>query len=119
MKTPKISVEQFYVENASSLGLHLLAGADGLKRIIKEPTVNRPGLALAGFTKYFANKRIQTIGSAEATYLKSLTKEERLERFEQVCRCKIPGWCFLETFVRTRSFWLWRTNFRFRSSAVR
>ena len=42
MKTPKISVEQFYVENASSLGLHLLAGADGLKRIIKEPTVNRP-----------------------------------------------------------------------------
>ena len=50
MKTLKISVEQFYVENASSLGLHLLAGADGLKRIIKEPTVNRPGLALAGFT---------------------------------------------------------------------
>ena len=94
MKTPKISVEQFYVENASSLGLHLLAGADGLKRIIKEPTVNRPGLALAGFTKYFANKRIQTVGSAEATYLKSLTKEERLERFEQVCRCKIPGVVF-------------------------
>ena len=104
MKTPKISVEQFYVENASSLGLHLLAGADGLKRIIKEPTVNRPGLALAGFTKYFANKRIQTIGSAEATYLKSLTKEDRLERFEQVCRCKIPGVVFSRNLRPDKEF---------------
>ena len=116
MKTLKISVEQFYVENASSLGLHLLAGADGLKRIIKEPTVNRPGLALAGFTKYFANKRIQTIGSAEATYLKSLSKEERLKRF---VAAKFRGWCFPETFVRIRNFWPWRISFLFRSSVVR
>ena len=104
MKTLKISVEQFYVENASSLGLHLLAGADGLKRIIKEPTVNRPGLALAGFTKYFANKRIQTIGSAEATYLKSLSKEERLKRFEQVCSCKIPGLVFSRNLRPDKEF---------------
>jgi len=51
MSHPKITVEKFYVENASALGLRLLAGTDGLKRAIKEPTVNRPGLALAGFTK--------------------------------------------------------------------
>ena len=51
MKTPKVTVEDFYVDNASALGLRMLAGAGGLKRTIKEPTVNRPGLALAGFTK--------------------------------------------------------------------
>ena len=44
----------------------------GLKRIIREPTVNRPGLALTGFTRYFANKRIQVIGNAEAYFLQSL-----------------------------------------------
>jgi len=94
MKTPKITVEEFYIENASELGLRLLAGAKGLKRVIKEPTVNRPGLALAGFTKYFANKRIQAIGSAEVTYLKSLTKDERVTRFENICRQKVPGVVF-------------------------
>ena len=56
----------------------VIAGAGGLKRIIREPTVNRPGLVLTGFTKYFANKRLQVIGNAEAFYLKSLTVEERV-----------------------------------------
>jgi HPr kinase/phosphorylase len=94
MKIPKITVEEFYVENASALGLRLLAGSRGLKRTIKEPTVNRPGLALAGFTKYFANKRIQAVGSAEVTYLKSLSKDERVARFENICRQKVPGVVF-------------------------
>jgi len=94
MKIPKITVEEFYVENASALGLRLLAGSGGLKRTIKEPTVNRPGLALAGFTKYFANKRIQAVGSAEVTYLKSLPKDERVARFENICRQKVPGVVF-------------------------
>ena len=94
MKTPKITVEEFYVENASALGMRLLAGSGGLKRTIKEPTVNRPGLALAGFTKYFANKRIQAVGSAEVTYLKSLPKDERVARFENICRQKVPGVVF-------------------------
>ena len=94
MKVPKITVEDFYVANASSLGLRLLAGSGGLKRAIKEPTVNRPGLALAGFTKYFANKRVQTVGSAEVTYLKSLSQEERVARFKDICRHKIPGVVF-------------------------
>ncbi|MDP6903459.1 MAG: HPr(Ser) kinase/phosphatase [Verrucomicrobiota bacterium] len=94
MKIPKITVEEFYVENASALGMRLLAGSGGLKRTIKEPTVNRPGLALAGFTKYFANKRIQAVGSAEVTYLKSLPKDERVARFENICRQKVPGVVF-------------------------
>jgi HPr kinase/phosphorylase len=61
-----------------------------LKRLIREPTVNRPGLALAGFTKYFANKRIQVIGSAESTFLKSLSKEERTQRYADLFSYKIP-----------------------------
>jgi hypothetical protein len=48
------------------------AGRGGLKRVIREPTVNRPGLALSGFTRYFAYKRVQVIGHAERFYLKSL-----------------------------------------------
>jgi len=37
-------------------------------------------LALAGFTKYFASKRVQVIGNAEAAFLQSLTEQERERR---------------------------------------
>ena len=85
-----ITVERFYTDQSSALGLRLLAGASGLKRIIREPTVNRPGLALAGFTKYFASKRLQVIGSAESTFLKSLSKEERIHRYADLFDYKVP-----------------------------
>jgi HPr kinase/phosphorylase len=85
-----ITVERFYTDHAGSLELNLVAAAGGLKRIIREPTVNRPGLVLTGFTKYFAYKRVQAIGNAEAFYLKSLTPEERLQRYETFFSYKIP-----------------------------
>src|SRR6185503_20460599 len=48
MERDLLTVERFYNEHAGALGLRLLAGKSGLKRVIREPTVNRPGLALAG-----------------------------------------------------------------------
>jgi len=72
----------------------LVAGATGLRRIIREPTVNRPGLALAGFTRYFANKRLQVIGNAEAWFLKTLSPDERKARYANLFTYKIPGVVF-------------------------
>jgi HPr kinase/phosphorylase len=93
MKRDVITVERFYTEHTSSLELRLVAGANGLKRIIREPTVNRPGLALAGFTKYFASKRVQVIGSAESTFLKSLDAPARKNRYAELLQHRIP--CFV------------------------
>src|SRR5205809_5383058 len=85
-----VTVERFYTDHASSLELNLIAGASGLKRIIREPTVNRPGLVLSGFTRYFAFKRVQVIGNAEAYFLKSLSREERIKRHETFFSYKLP-----------------------------
>ena len=90
MQRDIVTVERFYTDQSSALGLQLLAGANGLKRIIREPTVNRPGLALTGFTQYFASRRMQVIGSAESTYLKSLSKEEREKRYSDLFSFRIP-----------------------------
>jgi HPr kinase/phosphorylase len=84
------TVERFYTDHASSLELNLVAGATGLKRVIKEPTVNRPGLVLTGFNRYFAFKRIQVIGNAEAFFLKSLTPEERAKRYAFFFSHRLP-----------------------------
>ena len=90
MQRDTVTVERLYTDQAQALGLKLLAGAKGLKRVIREPTVNRPGLVLSGFTRYFAYKRVQVIGNAEAYFLKSLTPEERIKRYEMLFSYKIP-----------------------------
>jgi HPr kinase/phosphorylase len=94
MRRETITVEKFYNEQARALELKLVAGAAGLKRIIREPTVNRPGLALAGFTRYFANKRLQVIGNAESCFLRSMPPEAREPRYAQLFSYKIPGVVF-------------------------
>jgi len=104
MQRDVITVERFYTDQASALGLTLVAGARGLKRLIREGTVNRPGLALAGFTKYFASKRVQVIGSAESTFLKSLSKEERMKRYTDLFAFKIPCVVFCRHIHPDREF---------------
>ncbi len=104
MKRDIVTVESFYTKHTSSLGLKLIAGANGLKRIIREPTVNRPGLALAGFTKYFASKRVQVIGSAESTFLKSLPADQREKRYEDLFSHKLPCVVFSRNIRPDREF---------------
>src|SRR5215831_18285577 len=90
MQHDLVTVERFYTDHGGSLELNLVAGAAGLKRAIREPTVNRPGLVLTGFTRYFAKNRVQVIGNAEAYFLKSLSPEERQKRYELFFSYKIP-----------------------------
>src|SRR5437667_2483789 len=56
----------------------------GFHRKIREPTINRPGLALSGFYTYFAEKRVQVLGAAEHSYLKSLPSKLRVKRFRKL-----------------------------------
>jgi len=104
MQHDPVIVERFYTEHASALQLRLMAGASGLKRVIHEPTVNRPGLVLTGFTKYFAYRRVQVIGNAEAFYLKSLTPEERQQRYEGFFAHRIPCVVFSRNHRPDREF---------------
>src|ERR1044071_5061438 len=104
MQRDLVTVERFYTEHAGELEMKLVAGAAGLKRVIREPTVNRPGLALAGFTKYFASKRVQVIGSAESTFLKSLGRAEREQRYADLFSYKIPCVVFSRNIHPDRLF---------------
>ena len=89
-KSPKITVGQFYKDHGEHLHLRLVGPERGFDRKILEPTINRPGLALSGFFKYFAAKRIQVVGSAEMSYLKSLAAGEAAARFRALCARRIP-----------------------------
>src|SRR5947208_5263529 len=87
---PAVTVESFYDSHAEKLQMKLEGPRVGFHRKIREPTINRPGLALSGFYTYFAEKRVQVLGAAEHSYLKSLTSKLRIQRFQKLCERKIP-----------------------------
>src|SRR3982074_3426183 len=87
---PVVTVESFFNTHGEQLALRLEGPRVGFHRKIREPTINRPGLALSGFFSYFAEKRVQVLGAAENTYLKSLSAKVRVKRFRDLCARKIP-----------------------------
>ncbi len=89
-KSLSVTVGEFYTRHSESLQMKVLGSDIGFERRIREPTINRPGLALAGFFSYFAAKRIQVLGSAELSYLKSLSDSAVRERCRALCAEPIP-----------------------------
>src|SRR3954447_10774201 len=87
---PVVTVESFYKSHAEKLQMKLEGPRIGFHRKIREPTINRPGLALSGFYSYFAEKRVQVLGAAEQSYLDSLSPKARAKRFRGLCAQKIP-----------------------------
>jgi len=85
-----LTVGDFFERHGESLKLKLLGEPVGFDRKILEPTINHPGLALAGFLSYFAYKRIQVLGNSEQSYLSKRDKEERIARFSAICEREIP-----------------------------
>lgn len=98
-----ITVDHFFTCYKDQLKLELVNGKKGLHRLIKEGTINRPALALTGFFKYFANKRIQVLGAAEMTYLRTLTSERQEEVFRQMAKRQVPCFILTRNYVPTRA----------------
>ncbi|MEY4687515.1 MAG: HPr(Ser) kinase/phosphatase, partial [Verrucomicrobiota bacterium] len=85
-----ITVAHFLESHREKLRMDLVVGEAGLGRLIQEGTINRPALALTGFFKYFANKRIQVIGAAEMTYLKTLDTRRQTAILRRMTQRHIP-----------------------------
>ncbi len=91
MKKPlTVSVEHFYNQHAARLQLKLVVGEEGMGRLIRDGAVNRLGMALTGFIKYFAFRRIQLIGKSEVSYFQSLDAPTRQARIRAILDRKIP-----------------------------
>jgi len=62
---------------AFGLPLELMAGREGLDRVITSPHIQKTGLALAGFHEYLKPGRILIFGESEIRYLESLDAAAR------------------------------------------
>src|SRR5205814_8359062 len=95
--TPGVTVGTLLASRPELFGLplELLAGADGLKRVITSPHIQKTGLALAGFHEYLKPGRVLIFGESEIRYLESLETAARVSSMRLALTLDFP--CVLIT----------------------
>jgi HPr kinase/phosphorylase len=86
-----VSVREFLSSFQDMLQLELLAGAEGLDNMIAEKSLNRPALAVTGYFKEFAHKRLQLFGAGEMAYLSDQSSDVREKLLDDVFSKRIPA----------------------------
>ncbi len=76
---------------APDLDVQVLAGDDGLRRLVRSPHLQKTGLALAGFHEYLQPGRILVLGESEVRFLESRTRAEREALVTQILAHDIPA----------------------------
>jgi HPr kinase/phosphorylase len=77
------------------LTLELVAGAEGIERLITSPYAQKTGLALAGFDDYLHGGRVFVFGESEVRYLEGLSPTDRTETMRRSFGHDVP--CLLLT----------------------
>lgn len=86
-----VSVREFFDSFRDMLQMELLAGVDGLDNVISEKSINRPALAVTGYFKEFAYRRLQLFGAGEMAYLADQPDSLREKLVDDVFLKKVPA----------------------------
>lgn len=81
-----LPVRELLAPESVALKLKLLSGAEGLERLITAPRIQKPGLALAGYTEYVHPGRVQILGVSEITFLRGLRPPQRKRALSSLLR---------------------------------
>lgn len=84
-----LAVAELLTADARPLRLRLLAGRRGLDRRVLQSRVQRPGLALAGYSDYLNYGRVQIVGGSEVGYLATLGARERATALKRLAACPV------------------------------
>lgn len=90
-----LSLQELLNDSEYGLGLTLLAGERGLTHRVSSSRIQKPGLALAGYTEHLHPARIQVLGNTEISYLKQSDDQIASESILRLC--SFPISCFIVT----------------------
>src|SRR5690242_15622962 len=74
-----IRVSRLLEDRDYDLNLTLVAGERGLSRTLNSSRIQKPGLALTGFTEHLHPQRVQIFGNTEISYLHTLPEARQAE----------------------------------------
>lgn len=90
-----IKVSSLLADKEFDLRLELLAGEAGVDRRLVSSRIQKPGLALAGFTEHIHKDRLQVFGNTELAYLATLAPPDQQRRMHALFQ--LPVSCLVVT----------------------
>jgi len=91
----EVTVRSFYDHSGAALSLELCAGDAGMSNVLRSTRIQKPGLALAGYTRFVHHDRIQILGETELSYLATMSDPERHDAVRGLLECRLA--CIIVT----------------------
>lgn len=85
VNTPALTVKDLLAETEYGLNLVVVSGSRGLGNRLSSPRIQKPGLALTGYTRHLHPNRLQVLGNTEISYLRQLPEVEAREYVRTFC----------------------------------
>ena len=82
----ELTIQEILDEKEAGLDLELLAGAAGLGNLVSVPRIQKPGLAMTGYTTNLHPDRVQILGSTELSFLDQLPENKAVEHLKKICQ---------------------------------
>ena len=95
MNSSTLSIQEILSDKEYGLGLTLIGGERGLANRVSSSRIQKPGLALAGYTEHLHPDRIQVLGNTEVSYLEQIDPGFATETITALC--SFPISCFIIT----------------------
>ena len=95
MNSISLSIEDLLKDEEYGLDLKLLAGEGGINHRLYSSRIQKPGLALTGYTENLHPDRVQVLGNTEISYLRQLDEQQARRYINKLC--SFPISCFIIT----------------------
>ena len=90
-----LTIKDLLEDKAYGLDLQLIGGEAGLMNRLYSSRIQKPGLALTGYTEHLHPDRVQVLGNTEISYLRQIPEEVGRRHIETLC--SFPIACFIVT----------------------
>ncbi len=95
MNTISLSIKDLLEDDEYGLDLRLIAGEAGLSHRLYSSRIQKPGLALTGYTEHLHPDRVQVLGNTEISYLSQISEDQAVGYVQKLC--SFPISCFIIT----------------------
>ena len=95
MNSISLAIEDLLKDEEYGLDLELVAGEKGISHRIYSSRIQKPGLALTGYTEHLHPDRLQVLGNTEISYLRQLDEHQAIKYIGKLC--SFPISCFIVT----------------------
>lgn len=95
MNTISLTIQDLLQDKEYGLDLSLFAGENGLSHRLYSSRIQKPGLALTGYTEHLHPDRLQVLGNTEISYLNQMPQAGAVANIARFC--SFPISCLIVT----------------------